>query len=159
MIGYSRGFQPMLWAILGGVFVSGLLLIPGALELRLEWDLPWRLPQGQRLLMSAVHALFAFLTLTVLGALLPLHMRAGWRRHENRKTGLIVISSMAFLSLSALVIYYVIDERISAWASLSHWLIGLSLTLPLALHVWLGRDIRRSRRHRPHHPYHPHGRR
>lgn len=149
MGGYPRGFLSTLWWLLALILLSGLLLLPGALELRLEWDLRWQLPGGSRIAAAAVHALLAFMLSAAFGALGPLHMRSGWKRRQNRWTGIALICGFVLLTLSALGLYYVADETASRLLSLLHWILGLAATLPLAIHTIIGYGLRRQRlRHR-----------
>jgi hypothetical protein len=142
MKGYPRFFAPLLWAILASLFITGLFLAPGALEMRLEWDVPWRLASGMRIWIAAGHALFAFAVLSILGGLAAVHMRAGFRRRRNLTTGLLLLSGFLMLALTALGIYYLGDERLGVWASIVHLVIGLLLAWPLGLHVATARRLR-----------------
>jgi hypothetical protein len=132
----------LLWAVLAALFLTGLLLAPGALEMRLEWELPWRLVPRLRLPIAAAHAVLALLGLFALGALSALHVRAGLRRERNLTTGLALLLSFAVLALSAVGIYYLGDEKLGVWASAVHLVIGLLVALPLALHVAIARRLR-----------------
>jgi hypothetical protein len=142
MKGYPRFFRPLLWAILSALLVTGLLLAPSALEMRLEWEVPWRLGPGLRLPVAAVHALLAFVALSVLGALAALHVRAGFRRRRNVVSGLALLLSFAALVLSAVGIYYLGEERPGAWASAIHLVVGLLAPLALTLHFVVARRMR-----------------
>ena len=144
MRGYPRHFRPLLWGTLGALFVTGLLLVPSALEMRLEWELPWRPGPGFRLPVAATHALFAFVALFILGALSALHVRAGLRRRRNVIWGLTLLSSFVLLALSALGIYYFGEERTGAWASAIHLVFGLLAPLPMAAHALSSRRLQRA---------------
>jgi hypothetical protein len=141
MKGYPRFFSPLLWVILTSVFITGLFLAPGALEMRLEWEVPWRLAPGMRIWLAAGHALSAFAVLSTLGGLAAVHMRAGFRRRRNLTTGLLLLAGFVALALTALGIYYLGDERLGVWASIGHLAIGLLLALPLGLHVATARRL------------------
>jgi len=145
MGGYPRGFLATLWSLLALILATGLLLLPGALELRLEWDPGWRLPGGSRIAAAAAHAALAFVLSAAFGALAPLHMRSGWKRRQNRWTGIALIAGFITLTLSALGLYYIADEDFSRLLSLLHWILGLAATLPLAIHAIAGLRLRRER--------------
>jgi hypothetical protein len=145
MPAYPRGFLTTLWLVLALLFATGVILIPGALELRLEWELPMRLPGGSRILVAAAHALAAFASLLVIGALIPMHMRSGLRRQRSVYSGISLIALFASLAVSGLAIYYVSSETWSVWSSISHLGIGLALVIPMAVHALKGRRIRLNR--------------
>jgi hypothetical protein len=142
MKGYPRFFHPLLWATLAMLYITGLVLGPSALEMRLEWEMPWRLGAGLRLPVAAAHALLAFIALLFLGALSALHVRTGLRRQRSVISGLTLLSSFAVLTLSALGIYYLGEERAGAWASVVHLSVGILVALPLASHVLSSRRLR-----------------
>jgi hypothetical protein len=145
MPAYPRGFLTTFWLVLALLFATGFVLTPGALELRLEWELPLRLPGGSRILVAAAHAFAAFASLLVIGALIPLHMRSGLRRQRSVVTGIGLLVLFGLLAISGLAIYYVSSETWSVWSSISHLGVGITLAVPLAVHVIKGRRIRRSR--------------
>lgn len=150
VIGYPRYFKTVLWTVLGALIITGLLLIPGALELRWEMDAPLQLPRGTRIGVAALHALGAFLMLAVLGSLFTLHMRIGWRHGENIRSGLTTVGSILALVLSGLGIYYLADEALSRWTSALHIALGVAAAAATALHYVLGRRIRAARLARRH---------
>lgn len=150
MHAYPRAFPAVLWLVVATLFATGLVLVPGALELRLDWDAGWRLPPGMRLGLAAAHALLAFVTLVLVGALTPLHVRIGWRRGQNRTTGSVLLGGVAVLALSGLGIYYLGGEISGAIASAVHWALGVTIAAPLTLHALAGRRIARGWRHRRH---------
>lgn len=142
MQSYPKGFSPLLWSVLALLFASGLVLTPGALEMRLEWDIAWRLPGGWRIGVAAAHALGAFLSLFIIGALASLHMRAGLRRRQSLWSGFSTVTAFGLLAVTGLGIYYVAAEPISVWLSLGHLLLGLLIVVPLVVHTIRGRRLR-----------------
>jgi hypothetical protein len=122
MVGYPRNFLSVLWTVLVALSITGLALLPGALELRWEMDVPLHLPAGSRIVVAALHALCAFLILALIGALYAMHMRMGWRRWENVGSGIASVGALVALALSGLGIYYVAGEQLSRWTSANHML-------------------------------------
>lgn len=135
MKAYPHTFVMVFWWVLVLLFISGLLLLPGMLELRLEWEIPAALHFGSRVVLAALHGLFAFATVAVLGALVPLHIRSGWRRRKHVRSGIAVLSLMLALALTGWGIYYLADERWAVSTSVAHVLIGLGVVVLLTLHV------------------------
>jgi hypothetical protein len=150
VVGYPRHFLSVLWTVLIAITLTGAALIPGALELRWDMDVPLHLPPGSRLGMAALHALCAFLMLALLGALYVLHMRMGWRHRQNIGTGLFSVCTLAALTLTGLGIYYLADEAASQWTSGLHIALSLVGVAAVLLHYVFGRRIRIARLARRH---------
>lgn len=146
MKGYPRGFLATLWTVCMALLATGLLLAPTTLELRLGWQMPWRLGGGARVGVAAMHAALAFLLLFVIGALWSIHMRAGWRQRRQRKTGAMLVCDLLGLALSALGVYYLGDSGVADATALAHLSLGVLLALPLAVHAMTKRRHRRSAR-------------
>jgi hypothetical protein len=79
--------------------------------------------------------------LVAFGALLPGHIRRGWRQSVNRGTGVAMIILAAVLTLSGYGLYYLVGDAWRAWTSVIHWTIGLLSGGVLALHVLLGKRL------------------
>ena len=104
-----------------------------------------------------VHGAAVIGFLVAFGALLPGHVRRGWRQGLNRGTGLAMIILAAVLTLSGYGLYYEVGDAWRAWTGVIHWTIGLLSAGVLALHVLLGkRLVARARLNRAarrrHHP-------
>jgi hypothetical protein len=142
MNAYPPGFKAVLHAVLSVLFFSGLLLMPGSLEMRLEWGVPWSLDSGSRVWVAAGHAASYFATLLLLGALWTIHMRSGWLRAENTLSGSLMLASFGLLMLSGLGLYYAGDEALGRIALYVHLLAGLTLPLLLGVHILGARQAR-----------------
>jgi hypothetical protein len=143
MKGYPRWFEPALLGVVSAVYLSGCLLLPTTLEMRADWRLGWRLAPEARLLVAAAHAAAAFLFLLVMGSLWSVHMRAGWRRHRQRGSGLLLVGCLLWLALTALGVYYLADETWAKVAGLGHLVVGLVVLLPFLWHAIVGWRHRR----------------
>lgn len=143
---YPSWFKRGLVLVASVLFATGLLLIPTLLSVRAEIEVPWRLPGDQRVLVAAVHVGLAMLSLTMVGALWTVHMRAGWRKHRQRVSGALLCTGVATLALSALVLHYAEEEATAALASWVHLGVGVLMLLPFVWHGWLAH--RPPRRHR-----------
>jgi hypothetical protein len=87
-----------------------------------------------------VHGIAAYLFLIVFGAMVPVHVVAGWNTKRNLKTGVTLAATLLFVGATALALYYVGDEVLRPRASLAHWMVGVA-TLPLLLiHALRGRS-------------------
>lgn len=141
MKGYPRWILPALLVTLAAMLASGLLLAPGTLVTRAEIDIAWMLPSNGRLATAALHASCGFLLMLFVGALWSIHMRAGWRKHRRRFSGLALALLMPALALTAVGIYYFGDETLAAVAALTHLGLGLALAGVFGWH-WFSRAQR-----------------
>lgn len=92
--------------------------------------------------MLMLHGGAAMVTLMLLGALVPVHIRRSWRGGRNRLTGPMMIAVNALLIATAFGLYYAGSETLRPWISDLHIAVGLALPLVLLVHVWLGRKAR-----------------
>ncbi|HEX5055095.1 MAG TPA: hypothetical protein VFX02_01215 [Gammaproteobacteria bacterium] len=146
MKGYPKWFFSLINGAVIALFLSGCLLAPATLDLRLEWDMPWRLEGAQRVLTVSLHALLAFIVLMLVGALWSVHMRFNWRHRKQRCSGLGLAILWLFLMLTGLGIYYLGDAQASVVAAVSHMAAGVLVIFWFAWHVVRGRrDARRLR--------------
>jgi len=143
MKGYPGWFVPALMTGLLLLLATGLLLAPTTLALRVDVDMPWRLPGSGRIAMAALHAASGFALMLLAGALWAVHMRSGWRRRQQRTSGLIVSGLLLILAASAVAVYYLGDDSLAMAAALTHLGAGLALVGPVGWHWLHGRRARR----------------
>lgn len=89
--------------------------------------------------LMKVHGAAAMLALVVLGTLIPLHIRRGWRAHRNRTTGAIMVGVTALLILTGSGLYYAGSEALRDATANIHDAVGLALPLIIVWHVVRGR--------------------
>ena len=92
--------------------------------------------------MLMLHGGAAIVSLLLLGALVPLHVRRAWRSGRNRLTGPVMIAVNAVLIVTAFGLYYAGSETLRPLASDLHIAVGIALPLALLVHVWRGRQTR-----------------
>lgn len=118
------------------------LVATGAAWLLADWGKdhlspdPWQEIAADTLM---VHGGGAMVTLMLLGALVPLHVRRAWRSRRNRLTGPAMIAISAVLIATAFGLYYAGSDALRRWISNAHIVVGFLLPAGLILHVWLGR--------------------
>jgi hypothetical protein len=85
--------------------------------------------------LLTLHGVSSYALLVVLGSLLPLHVRSGWRHRRNILTGLASLTTMAILGMTALVLYYGSEETHvpARWVHLG---VGLFSILVLPIHAF-----------------------
>jgi len=136
MNGYPSAFTLLLRLAFLVVIITGVLLVPNALDMRLGWSLPWSLSSSARTWFVSSHAASYYLTLLMVGALWTVHMRAGWLRRENIISGMALISALALLALSGLLLYYAGEDNVVNAAVLAHVGVGLLLPAVLIVHIF-----------------------
>ncbi|OAF15876.1 hypothetical protein AYJ54_39090 [Bradyrhizobium centrolobii] len=94
-----------------------------------EWS------DSARILLT-VHGISSYALLVVVGSLLPLHVRSGWRRGRNIATGVLVTATIVILSATALVLYYGGEEAQTA-ARWVHLAIGFGCMASFPAHAFL----------------------
>ena len=84
-----------------------------------------------------VHGFAANFFVMLFGAVMPTHIKAGWKNKRNRLSGGLMVAVMALLLVSGLFLYYGDVTRDAAlWV---HWVIGCGLVLLFPLHFIRGR--------------------
>jgi len=94
---------------------------------------------GQAMIMR-IHGAIAMAFLVLIGTLLPLHMRPGWRQGDHRVSGGSVFGTCLLLILTGWGLYYIGDETLRHSISLAHTYVGLALPLVITAHVMLARS-------------------
>lgn len=135
MKGYPGYFRNFVYLVIVTLTISGLAIIPSALEMRLEWNVPWALSGDSRVALHALHAVASFLALFIIGALWVIHIRAGWKRRTNHRSGSTMLLLFAALFLSGIGLYYAGEEALGRLSVLAHLLTGLALPLGFAAHI------------------------
>lgn len=95
----------------------------------------WFVEEHRLLVMHGVAAAFS---LTVIGGLLPLHIRLAWRIRRNLWSGAIVLLTMGMLGLTGLLLYYGNEEGrdIVRWVHIGIGVLGIAA---VPVHVWMGK--------------------
>jgi predicted small integral membrane protein len=86
-----------------------------------------------------LHGDATMVTLMLLGALVPLHMRRAWRSGRNRITGTVMVSCNVVLITTSFGLYYAGSELLRPWMSNVHIGVGLCLPVLFLVHVFVGR--------------------
>lgn len=143
MKGYPKWFtSSIIVFVVGILFFSGLILTPTVIENQLQLDMPWRISASGRIGVAALHALFAFLTAILLGALWSIHMRAEWRKEANRWSAISMIFIFVLLLVTGIGIYYLGDSSLIFYSSLLHAAVGISLLIPFLWHVVIYKKLK-----------------
>jgi thiosulfate reductase cytochrome b subunit len=89
-----------------------------------------------------IHGAVAMAVLVLIGMLLAEHVRFAWRARRNRTNGSIFLGALAILAVTGYGLYYAGGERLRAWTSWIHLVVGLILPILLVIHIFLGRRAR-----------------
>ncbi len=142
LAGYPHWFYAALMTVIAGLLFTGIALVPSMLAMRLDIETPWRVEGSARLLAAAGHCAAGFLLVGIMGSLLAIHVRIGWRRHLNRISGATLLVLLLLLVVSTLGIYYLGDELLSRVSSITHTGAGLLLVSVFVWHSIKGRRLR-----------------
>lgn len=86
-----------------------------------------------------LHGAAAMVALAILGALLPTHVKPGWKRRLNRPAGIGLTALCALLAATGYALYYAGDDALRRVATLAHDIVGLGFPVVLVWHVVAGR--------------------
>jgi hypothetical protein len=128
-----------IYALAAALLLSGLLLV---------WEPRQDAFAGAasaQALGRQVHGALAMLALLGLGALAG-HVSVGWTTRQNRAAGVLLVSALLILTVSAWMLYYASPGPLRDGASRIHLWLGCALAPLLALHVALGRASARKGR-------------
>jgi hypothetical protein len=132
----SPAFRYALYAIFAILFLTGAVwLVADGLKDSANGEL-WQ-QIAATLLMT--HGGSAMVTLMMLGALVPIHMRYGWRARKNLSTGIVMATVGAILIVTAFGLYYFGAEGVRAIAGDVHIWLGVASPVLLVAHIWWGR--------------------
>lgn len=134
MKGYPTWFFVTLLAALTFEGISGLMLIPTTLDMKFAIDVPWRMMGELQLNTIMVHSFSAYLLMSFIGALGPVHMRSGIRQKKHLLHGLTLLSLFICLMLSALGLLYFADEDWINTAAMVHLTTGLAVIFIFVIH-------------------------
>lgn len=82
----------------------------------------------------ALHGLFAFASLWVLGMLWSAHIVGAWRTKRHRVSGGVVFGVLLTLITSGYLLYYLGSDEALSTVALVHWAIGVALPAPFLWH-------------------------
>ena len=102
-------------------------------------------PHPLELWCLRLHGACAFLLLWFAGVLWGTHARPGLQQPRWRGSGVAILVLLGVLAVSGYLLYYATDDTLREIVRLLHWLAGLTLAIPLLIHVV---GVRRSKRQR-----------
>lgn len=81
------------------------------------------------------HAVLALPAVWVFGSLWHIHVKTGWRAKTRRWSGGMFWSLVLWMIVSGYSLYYIGDDGIRRWLSLSHWIAGAPALVVIFLHI------------------------
>jgi hypothetical protein len=87
-----------------------------------------------------IHGALAMVFLILFGTLLTQHVPWGWKRRQQRPSGVTLLVISAVLIVTGWGLYYLVNEGIRHWVGLIHWGLGLLFPALIAFHVILGKS-------------------
>jgi hypothetical protein len=92
-----------------------------------------------------LHGASAFAAIWAFGWLWSAHITKGWATGRKRPSGGLLVATLAWLTLSGYLLYYVGHEEVRAVTSLLHWSSGLACLIPFVTHRIRKHSPRQSR--------------
>jgi hypothetical protein len=132
----SPAFRYAVYATFAILFASGAVWLIA--DARKDGD-NGELWQQVAATLLMTHGGSAMVTLMMLGALVPVHMRYGWRGRKNLTTGIAMATVSAILIVTAFGLYYFGAETGRAIAGDLHTWFGVASPALLVAHIWWGR--------------------
>lgn len=134
--GTARLTPPRRWGIYG---VSLAVWLTGALWLLFDYFFKREGPLGivPHPLESwwlTLHGASAFAAVWAFGWLWNAHIAKGWGTGRKRPSGGLLVATLAWLTLSGYLLYYVGHEDVRAIISVLHWSSGLVCPIPFLVH-------------------------
>jgi len=130
----SAGQRRATYALLGCAWGSGVfwLVFHYFLQRRGEFAVE---PHPLEHWWLRLHGLCAFALLFLGGLLWALHVKPGLPWPKRRPSGLIIAFAFCALAATGLLLYYADEGLLRDVSGATHWLIGLLLAVPVAVHA------------------------
>lgn len=136
MKGYPSWFsRNLILSCFTVLFLTGLSLAPSVFSHRLDYEVPWTPEANTRILLAATHLLSAIVVCLFVGALLAIHVRQEWGKKKNRSSGIGILSSLAYLTITGIGLYYLGNKSFILFSSLSHLIIGIFIFVATIWHT------------------------
>jgi hypothetical protein len=91
-----------------------------------------------------LHGAFAVATTWMFGLLWGVHIAQRWSLRRRRRSGILLIGLLAWLTLSGYLLYYLGNEHLRAITSWLHWSTGLACPLAFVAHRFRTQLLRQS---------------
>jgi hypothetical protein len=111
--------RALIYAVLLALVATGLL---------------WKLDLERPFLMK-IHGAAAMASMVLFGGVLVRHVPCGWKTRANRTSGASLLAAALWLVLSGYALYYAGSEPLRAFASQTHFWIGLALAAAFGFHL------------------------
>lgn len=121
------------YCIGSGLWLSGVLWLIFHYFLRRQTEFGLH-PHPMEFWWRAAHGLFCFASLWTMGFLWKAHIVGAWRSGRHRGSGGVLLSLLAWLSVTGYLLYYLGNEQLLTAVVLLHWSVGVAIPIPFAIH-------------------------
>jgi hypothetical protein len=142
MNGYPGWFPRLVIGTIALVSITGWLLVPTMLDLRMDYDVNWRLDSADRILVVSAHVLTAFVLSIGVGRIWHLHIPVGLKRSRNVYSGVSVVAAFLLLIITGVGVLYIGDRALSIASSAAHTVFGAVVSVAFVVHFIRGRQLR-----------------
>ena len=136
----SRRHLTWLYGTFLALYFSGLLWI------FLHYFFHYRMEMGEshplEPLSLKIHGATAMMALIVLGTLIPIHMKRGWKAQMNRANGVFIVVVNLLLIATGYGLYYAGRENLRSLSHWSHIVLGILFPAFLVWHIIEGKKSR-----------------
>jgi hypothetical protein len=129
-------FRYGLYGIFAVLFVTGVVWLVADSQKQSADGEFW---QAMSATLLMVHGGAAMVTLVLLGALIPVHIRRAWLNRKNRVTGTLMATANVLLVVTAFGLYYAGSDVLRGWTSDAHIAVGLAFPVLIFIHIVSGR--------------------
>ena len=130
-----RWQETLLLAVMAGLVASGAVWLVFHHLLPVRDDMGTHPAEAWSL---RLHGGLAMAVLVLVGMLLASHVLPAWRRGLNRGSGGLMLGTMALLTLTGYLLYYLGTPSLRDAVSWLHWGVGLAVPALLVLHMVRG---------------------
>lgn len=127
-----------LYMVIGVLWLSGAGWLIAHYWMRVSGEFG-ETPHPSEIWWIRLHGLLVFGVLLALGSVLSTHAHRAWKLRKNRYSGLFMKTIFLWLAISGYALYYFANEDNAVWLPISHWIVGMSLPIILAIHIRQGR--------------------
>lgn len=136
----SAQLRGALYGSFGMLFLSGVVWLYAYFFLSVETEYG-SLPSPYEAWSMQVHGAAVPVFLVVFGWLFPSHITRAFKARKNVASGVVLVSSMLFLTLTGYLLYYCGHEATRKLSSVGHSVVGVAVLFVLIGHIVLGKRV------------------
>lgn len=129
------GRRMTIYIVSGVCWLTGLLWVLFDYFVTAEDEFGFVGPHPLQKTWLVTHAIASFYAIWLFGVLWPNHVKKGWTQKARRPTGGTLFGLTLWLTLTGIALYYIGNDQIRSWTSISHWAIGIGTLVVFLVHL------------------------